>query len=123
MGAIGQITPQDYNKWLLAGKNQPVDKGAIQNPPTQQPVENQDYKLTGNFGWNVGGVTGVEGTSGAYGVGRTTPSAFLVQSEDGNNISYANSRGHVGCTEMAEGAGNHYDPLNGHAKHKTWFVA
>ena len=77
MGAIGQISPQD--KWLY-----------------QQPVSNQDYKLTGNWGWNVGGVQGTGGTTGTYGIERHTPHGFQV-----DGISYANSLGAVGCSEVA----------------------
>ena len=99
MGAIGQVSSQD--KWLY-----------------QQPVSNQDYKLTGNWGWTVGGVQGTGGATGTYGTERYTPAEFQV-----DGISYANSKGHVGLTEMDPGAGSHYDPLIGHAKHNTWSVA
>lgn len=77
MGAIGHVSSQD--KWLY-----------------QQPVSNQDYKLTGNWGWNVGGVQGTGGATGTYGTERYTPAEFQV-----DGISCANSRGAVGCSEVA----------------------
>lgn len=112
MFQVGKIPNQEYNS-LLTGKN---------NAPVET-VETPDYKLTNNFSWNVGGVTGKEAVGGVYGVGRTTPEDFYVQGINGDQISYANSKGQVGLTEMKEGPGEHYDPLLGHANHKTWLVA
>lgn len=132
MGAVGNISPNDQYKWLYPkqeakGQNT-VEKPAMVYQPAneqqvQQPViSDPEYKLGGDFGWNVG-VSGVDPLGGVYGVGRVTPKEFTVQGIGGEQISYANSKGQVGLTEMEPGAGSHYDPLLGHANHKKWLVA
>ena len=117
MTTIGNNPIND--QYLLYPKR---DTQGVENPTYTPTVNEPNYKLGGDFGTHVG-VSGVEPTGGVYGVGRTTPMEFTVQGISGESISYANSKGHVGLTEMDPGAGSHYDPLLGHANHKTWLVA
>ena len=60
------------------------------------PYLQPNYKLSNNFGWNVGGVSGAGGSTGTYGTGRYTPADNLI-----DGISCSNSRGAVGCAEVA----------------------
>ena len=127
MGAVGNISANDQHKWLYPKQDAQVvvgNKKSVDNEKQPQTLvdNNPNYKLGENFGWNVG-VSGVESAGGVYGVGRVTPKEFTVQGITGEQISYANSQGQVGLTEMQAGAGSHYDPLLGHATHKTWLVA
>ena len=121
-----------YDKWRLQGQdpnkplgvNQPSGEVKEKPPVDENPQVAGGYQATLPFSMNVGATSFVEGVNGVYGVGRVTPPEGRVQSEDGSAlISFTNSQGHMGLTEMADGAGEHYDPLNGHAKHKNWFVA
>ena len=105
---------QDFDKWKI-GLNKTQELPVDQKTPVdkQLPVE-PSYEVKEPFGLNAyggvtgvegpsgayGGVTGVEGTQGVYGVGRYTPTDGWVQGIDGTMISCTNSQGYYACSEV-----------------------
>lgn len=110
----------------------PVDLlSRYQNPPVETPAKtnqppaiNQEpeYKLNGNFGWNVGGVSGVNPATETQGVSRVIDPSLYTTGIDGSPIAQGTQGVGLGIN-MKEGADSHYDSLYGHAQHTKWLVA
>ena len=91
----------------------------MQNNPwfKQKPV---DFENGNNPGWSVAGTPSAGGVNGPA---PYSHNAYYVQSENGDNIAYANASGHVGCKNMAEGPGSDYVAGRGHSNYSKWLIA
>lgn len=96
-GVNGQ---NNYDIWRLWQQKNPEVPPVQPHGEEKPPVDN-GYQATLPFGWNVQGTPGIQGTPGVYGTGRTTPEEFYVTGLNGEQISYANSKGEVGLAETA----------------------